>query len=71
MNMQLNKLAYSFNKLKTKTDIKNARQIVLKQAKDNPVFTRVILYQNSLDLIYKGAIPIILDLPDPNAPPLD
>lgn len=47
------------------------RDKVLAEAKANQDFSSVVLSSGALCLIYKGKIPFILDLPDPNAPATD
>ena len=67
MDKNVQELEDNYLKLLKKTGVKKARQIVLQQAKKNPVFTGAKLSHGALSLLYKDAIPIILDLPDPNS----
>lgn len=71
MNEGVKQLEDNFTTLLATVGVESARQEVLEQAKENPDFSSATLSSGALCLVFKGLIPVILDLPDPNAPPTD
>lgn len=68
MDSNLQQLSDNFNNLLATLDIESARLEIEKQAKASQVFSAANLSSGALSLVYKGIIPIILDLPGPNDP---
>ncbi|MHB1351354.1 MAG: hypothetical protein ACYCYR_15995 [Desulfobulbaceae bacterium] len=71
MHASVQDLEDNYTSLLQSLDVATARQRVLELAKQNPLFPRATLTSGALNLVFKGLIPLIVELPDPNAPPID
>ncbi|WP_153305901.1 hypothetical protein [Desulfogranum mediterraneum] len=71
MNQGVQAVEDSFTVLLNTMDVLEARQQVLEEARANGDFSSATLSSGSLCLFFRGLIPVILDLPDPDAPPVD
>lgn len=71
MNEGVQQFENNFTALLVTMDVDAARQQVLEQARSNHDFSSSTLSSGALCLVFRGLIPVILDLRDPNAPPVD
>ncbi|WP_153305907.1 hypothetical protein [Desulfogranum mediterraneum] len=71
MNQGVQELEATFSSLLATMTVEAARNHVLEEAKNNSNISSATLSSGTLFLIFKGLIPVIVDLSDPNSPPMD